>query len=395
MNRTARSGNFDFAGFRFVEINRPGKLDHGFRSPETAAIAGRRTDESLRTKDLMPEPGRKTISQIRAEARRGVLEARVHAQIEEIARRDASNGKPFWEIRLRDAADAMTLKAWSDSANFAACEEFEPEMAVEVEGEFSLTGFGLDARRWVLRPLSADEASELFEGDDSLRASLQADFERISQRVSDFSDPRLKALGEAFLGEFGSRFRRAAAARHNHHAFRGGLLRHTAQMMLSADALCAAYPGLNRDLLLAGVLVHDCGKLWEMCPAEGAFVIQRELRGELLGHISIGIEVVNALWRKLPHETWKTAVPLSEEVRLHLLHLIASHHGELQFGSPVEPKTPEAIALHFLDNLDARLEMIWSSYERQTEIAPGILERVRALNVSPVRSLPRFPSPEK
>ena len=87
-----------------------------------------------------------------------MLEARVHAQIEEIARRDASNGKPFWEIRLRDAADAMTLKAWSDSANFAACKEFEPEMAVEVEGEFSLTGFGLDARRWVLRPLSADEA---------------------------------------------------------------------------------------------------------------------------------------------------------------------------------------------------------------------------------------------
>jgi 3'-5' exoribonuclease len=67
--------------------------------------------------------------------------------------------------------------------------------------------------------------------------------------------------------------------------------------------------------------------------------------------------------------------------------LIASHHGECQFGSPVEPKTPEAIALHFIDNLDARLEMIFSSYQRQLEIAPGIFERVRALNVSPVRPL--------
>ena len=196
------------------------------------------------------------------------------------------------------------------------------------------------------------------------------------------------------MQEFGPRFRRAAAARHNHHAFRGGLLRHTAQMMKSAEALCAAYPALNRDLLLTGVLVHDCGKMWETCPPETGFEIPRELRGELLGHISIGIEVVNALWRKLPLENWKDLAPPSEEVRLHLLHLIASHHGETQFGSPVEPKTPEAIALHFVDNLDARLEMIFSSYDRQTEIAPGIFERVRALNVSPVRRLPGFPACE-
>ena len=128
--------------------------------------------------------------------------------------------------------------------------------------------------------------------------------------------------------------------------------------------------------------------MWEMCPSETGFEIPRELRGELLGHISIGIEVVNALWRRLPLEKWKNLAPLSEEVRLHLLHMIASHHGELQFGSPVEPKTPEAIALHFVDNLDARLEMIFSSYERPPEIAPGIFERVRALNVSPVRKLP-------
>ena len=161
-------------------------------------------------------------------------------------------------------------------------------------------------------------------------------------------------------------------------------------MMRSAEALCTAYPALNRDLLLAGVLLHDCGKMWEMCPPEAGFEIPRELRGELLGHISIGIEVVNALWRKLPLEKWKNLAPPSEDVRLHLLHLIASHHGELQFGSPVEPKTPEAIALHFVDNLDARLEMIFSSYDRQPEIVPGIFERVRALNVSPVRKLPGF-----
>ncbi|HEY5707553.1 MAG TPA: HD domain-containing protein [Terrimicrobiaceae bacterium] len=339
----------------------------------------------------MVDPGRKTISQIRSEARAGALGARVHAQIDEIGRREASNGKPFWEIRLRDDGDSMTLKAWSDSPSFSACEELERGMPVAIEGEFSLTGFGLDARRWSLRLLADDEAQELFNGDETSRVAAEADFELTLQRIKGLADPRLRALAEAFLEEFGSRFRRAAAARHNHHAFRGGLLRHTAQMMKAAEALCAAYPALNRDLLLTGVLVHDCGKMWEVCPPESGFEIPRELRGELLGHISIGIEAVNTLWRRLPLETWKDLTPPSEEVRLHLLHLIASHHGELQFGSPVEPKTPEAIALHFVDNLDARLEMIFSSYERLPEIAPGIFERVRALNVTPVRRLPGFP----
>jgi 3'-5' exoribonuclease len=336
----------------------------------------------------MPDPGRKTISQVRAEARAGTLVARVHAHIEEIARREASNGKPFWEIRLRDAADCLILKAWSDSPNFGACEELEPGIPVAVEGEFCLGAFGLDSRRWSLRILEDHEAQELLEGGESEQATAQADLDLTLQKINSLSDPRLRALAEAFLADFGSRFRRAAAARHNHHAFRGGLLRHTAQMMRCAEALCAAYPTLNRDLLIAGVLVHDCGKLWEMCPPETGFEIPRDLRGELLGHISIGIEVVNALWRKLPLENWKDLAPPSEEVRLHLLHLIAAHHGEFQFGSPVEPKTPEAIALHFIDNLDARLDMIFSSYQRLPEIAPGIFERVRPLNVSPVRALP-------
>jgi 3'-5' exoribonuclease len=342
----------------------------------------------------MLDPGRKTISQIRAEARAGVLKARLHAQIEEIACREASNGKPFWEIRLRDSSDAMTLKGWSDSPNFSTCEQLERGMPIALEGEFVLTGFGLDARRWSLRLLSAEEADELFNGDESARASAEIDFEFVLRRISALSDPRLRALSEAFLQEFGSRFCRAAAARQNHHAFRGGLLRHTAQMIRSADALCSAYPALNRDLLLAGVLVHDCGKLWEMCPPEAGFEIPRDFRGELLGHISIGIEVINALWRKLPLENWRGLAPPSEEVRLHLLHLIASHHGELEFGSPVEPKTPEAIALHFVDNLDAKLEMIFSSYGRQPEIASGIFERVRGLKVSPVRTLPGFAAAE-
>ena len=103
-------------------------------------------------------PGRKTISQIRAEARSGVLVARVHAQIEEIVRKDASNGKPFWEIRLRDAADCMVLKAWSDSPSFATCEGLERGMPIAIEGEFSVGAFGLDAKAWSVLALPEDDA---------------------------------------------------------------------------------------------------------------------------------------------------------------------------------------------------------------------------------------------
>lgn len=342
----------------------------------------------------MPDPARKTIAQVRSEARAGSLGARIRAQVEEKVRKEDRNAKPYWEIRLRDAADSFSLKAWNSTPQFASCEELEAGEAVQVEGEFSVGPFGLDAQRWTLRPLRKEEARELFEGDGESRAANEADFALISRLAGEVDDPRLRALMQAFLEEFGARFRRAAAARHNHHAFRGGLLRHTAQMMKAAEAICAAYPALNRDLLLAGALFHDCGKLWEMCPPEQGFDLPRELRGELLGHITIGIEVVNTLWRKIHHEEWKGLPPPSEDVRLHLLHLIAAHHGELQYGSPVEPKTPEALALHYLDNLDARLEMIFSAYGKNPEIAPGVFERVRALNVAPVRSLAPFPGQE-
>lgn len=330
-----------------------------------------------------------TIAQVRAEARAGALAARVHAQVEDTIRKEDRNGKPFWEIRLRDASDALTLKAWNNSPQFQLAEELAKGDTVQVEGEFAISPFGLDAQRWNLRPLRPEEAVELFEGDENSRVANEADFASIAGQVESVQDPRLKALASSFLQEFGPRFRRAAAARVNHHAFRGGLLRHTAQMMKAGDVLCGAYPQLNRDLVLTGALFHDCGKLWEMCPPETGFEIPRELRGELLGHISIGIEVANALWRKLPLKDWESLAPDSEEVRWHVLHLIAAHHGELQFGSPVEPKTPEAIALHYIDNLDARLEMIFAAYEKQPEIAPGIFDRVRALNVGPVKALPR------
>lgn len=336
----------------------------------------------------------RTISQIRSDSRAGAVSARVGGQVDELFKKESANGKPYWELKLRDAGDVLTLRAWSDTDAFRACSDIGRGDFIEVEGEFAMNGgFGLDAKRWRLRVLNDSEIEALLAGGENEAAAVSRDYSDAVRLVESLRDPRLRALCGLFLEEFGQRFQRAAAARHNHHAHRGGLLRHTGQMMRAAGSICGAYPVLNRDLLLAGVLFHDCGKLWEMCPPEAGFGIPRELRGELLGHISIGVEVVNSLWRKLPVENWKNLQPPSEDVRLHLLHLIASHHGELQFGSPVEPKTPEAIALNMVDNLDAKLEMLAMAYARQPEIAPGIHERVKPLNTSPVKPLEAYSEP--
>src|SRR5690606_27784841 len=113
------------------------------------------------------------------------------------------------------------------------------------------------------------------------------------------ADPRLHAVCAVFLTQMGARFRRTAAARRNHHARRGGLVEHVAQMMRTAEALCPIYPELNRDLMVAGILFHDCGKLWENSYPEDGFAQIHSIHGEMLGHIPLGIELVNKLWRDL------------------------------------------------------------------------------------------------
>src|SRR4029077_3473622 len=226
-----------------------------------------------------------------------------------------------------------------------------------------------------------------------LRAKQNADWGLITHTCGTINDPRLRTLCITFIKEWGDRFRRTAAARRNHHARRGGLVEHTAQMMRVAVAIAPLYPQLNVDLLIAGILFHDSGKLWENQYPEIGFVMDYDERGELIGHISIGLELVNSLWRKLSvenAESWKQFVPPSEDVRLHLLHLIGAHHGEQQFGSPVDPKTPEAMALHYIDNLDARLEMFAAGYLTAKPLANRIFERVWPLPGKLVKSLEIF-----
>lgn len=323
------------------------------------------------------------------------LHAQVHVQVESLQKKDTREGKPYWEVLLRDAEGNLRLRAWHDSPHFRHCENLRQGQFIEIEGEFVRNErFGIEARQWKCRELSDDERDALVAGPPDRREQQQNDFAYIVQTAESISDPRLRVLALLFFQKHCDRFRRSAAARNYHHARRGGLVEHTAQMMRMADLVAQNYPRLNRDLLISGVLFHDVGKLWEnSLPADG-FSMSYEMLGELLGHIVIGIELVNNLWREMlaaPEAAqWSELMPKSEEVRVHLLHLIGAHHGSKDLGSPVDPKTPEAHALHYIDNLDAKLEMIFSGYETAPRLAEKIFERVRPLPGNLVEQLARF-----
>jgi 3'-5' exoribonuclease len=341
-----------------------------------------------------------TVSSLRRQAGSVPLLAAVVAQVQSRHLRKTKNDKPFLELSLADATGHVSIKVWSDSPVFQQAEALETSALVRIEARWTLGSFGVEAKDLTIHEPAPAEVDGFFAGDPELAALQDAGFAEICRLCSTIRDPRLHAVCARFLEQMGDRFRRTAAARRNHHARRGGLVEHVVQMMRGCDVLCGVYPGLNRDLLLTGALLHDCGKLWENSYPEHGFTQTVTMHGELIGHISLGIELANRLWRETVDtgsvEGAEAFSPPSEQVKLHLLHLIGSHHGEHQFGSPVLPRTPEAYVLNCVDNLDARLEMVAGAYASGQEIAPGIHERVHPLPVGVVRPLPVFapPSPE-
>src|SRR5580704_1211027 len=319
----------------------------------------------------------------------------VHAQVDEVTTKRTKDQKPYLEILLRDATASFPFRVWSDHHAFGFCSELRPGDFVEVQGDFVVSAaFGLEAKNWHVRFLSPSEKAELLAGPPEMREKQRIDYSAIESFTSSIRDPRLRELSLLFLREYGERLRRSAGARNYHHARRGGLVEHIAQMMRAGDAIAAVYSALNRDLLLAGILFHDSGKLWENCFPKESFIMPHDFRAELIGHVSMGVELVNRLWQRLKEgaefSSWNLHSPDSDLVRLHLIHLVASHHGEKQFGSPVEPKTPEAMTLHLIDNLDAKLEMMSSTYQLGKRLGPDVIERARPLPTNLVTALGTF-----
>jgi 3'-5' exoribonuclease len=175
---------------------------------------------------------------------------------------------------------------------------------------------------------------------------------RLKELLASIESATLRTLGDCFMQDEAmvDALCSAPAGVKAHHAYMGGLLEHVVSMSETATRLCEVHPSLNRDLLLLGVLLHDLGKTRELA-WDPSFSYTDE--GQLLGHMNIAVEMLNEKLRQAENVSGYS--PPDEETVLRLKHMILSHHGALEFGSPVLPMTPEAIALHFIDNLDARL----------------------------------------
>jgi len=340
-----------------------------------------------------------SITQLRQEANANVMTASLDAQIQAIATKATKGGSPYLEVIFADAVSQFSIKIWENKPQFQLIQELKEGALVRLSGDWTQNQYGVEGVRWDLRLLSEEEIEVFVLGDAELGAKQTEDWKTILELITSISDPRIKDLAVLFIRKFEARFRRTAAARKNHHARRGGLVEHVAQMMRTANAIAGVYPKLNRDLLLIGVFLHDCGKMWENTYPETGFQQPFNLEGEMLGHIPKGMEVFSELWNELmlseQADQWDGLFPLTDHVRIHILHLIASHHGTHEFGSPTLPRTPEAVALHYIDNLDAKYEMFMQGYETSREIGTGIYERQFPLPASLVEPLAHFPREDK
>lgn len=335
-----------------------------------------------------------TITQLKQSAGDSPVSASVDVQLQSCVTKTTKSGKPYLELVLADSIDQFTLKIWENLPQFKPAQELPIESFLRLAGDWTQNQYGLDAQRWDFRPLNATETADLLTGDPETSAQQRKDWQTITELCGNVSDPRLHTLCQIFIERYGLRFQRTAAARKNHHARRGGLVEHVAQMMRSAIALSTVYTDLNTDLLITGILFHDCGKMWENTYPETGFAQPFDLQGEMLGHIPLGIDLASRLWEEMIGDSpkqWNDLFPLSSDVRIHLLHLIASHHGTYEFGSPTLPRTPEAILLHHIDNIDAKYEMFKQAYNVAPELAPGIQQKQFPLPANLVTPLAHFP----
>lgn len=175
--------------------------------------------------------------------------------------------------------------------------------------------------------------------------------QRLAELIGELQNVHLRRIGEAFLADadFVDQLRTAPAAVSNHHAYPGGLLRHTVDLMEMARWIGPRYDGIDPELLIFGAFLHDLGKIEEL-GVDGTATYTDA--GQLVGHLVVGVRMLDD---KLAAVAQRCGETVPDDLRLQLQHMILSHHGQLEFGSPKLPQTLEAIALHHLDNLDAKL----------------------------------------
>ena len=255
--------------------------------------------------------------------------------------RQKQDGGKFLGMVFKDRTGEMGGVLWNNATDTAKL--FEPGDVVNVRGLVSVFQGRLQIRVEAVLPMRADEycVEDLVNTPENAKESLEG----LLALLDTVEDPHLARLLAAFRGDKAlmDRFAAAAAAKKWHHEYAGGLARHCYEMARLAVTLCELFPEVNRDLLLCGIFLHDIGKLDEM---SHELFVDYTTPGKLLGHLHIGCQMAEARMAEVGD--------FPEPLRMRLLHCILSHHGELVNGSPVTPRTLEAVALHHLDNLDAQ-----------------------------------------
>lgn len=290
--------------------------------------------------------------------------------------RKKKNGGQYLSLSLSDRSGRIEARMWDNAA--AVADRFEERDFVRVRGE---TKPYKGHHQAVLHRLGRVGPEDLEPADflpSTDRDVLQM-YSEILAVIDSFRNPHLKALMDGIFGDpdIKQRFQRAPAASGMHHAKVGGLLEHVVSCLGMAQLVASHYEEIDRDLLASGVLLHDFGKIFELS-AERAIEYTDE--GRLLGHISIG-----SAWVARRCDSIEG---FPRRLRALLLHMILSHHGKMEFGSPREPLFPEALALHYIDDLDSRLDMMrqaiqgiskgaWS--KRQRGLGRYVLDRSRFL----------------
>ena len=260
------------------------------------------------------------------------------------------NGNLYLQLQLSDRTGNITAMQWN--ASNKVFESFDDGNYVRIQGTTQLYNGSIQI---IVTDIDAVDDTTVDEADfyrltnDNIAQLVK----QLSDKLRQLDNPELRNLAECFLADetFMSKFSRAPAGVKNHHAYYGGLLEHVVGLIELVQLVATQYPQLNSDLLTIGAFLHDSGKIDELEYEQG-FSYSDE--GQLIGHLVMGIKLLEDKSRESEQLSGQ---PFPEELLLRLKHMIVSHHGEYEFGSPKLPMTPEAIALHFLDNLDAKMHL--------------------------------------
>lgn len=276
----------------------------------------------------------------------------ISALLREVGRGVTNKGAPYLSFVIQDKTCSMDAKFWNVDPSML--DEYQPGMLIDIKGDIINHKNQLQMRVLEVRH---HEAADL-DIRDYVKSSTHTKEELkkgINERLDAIQNEKIKAICQVILKQVENDFFEYPAASKNHHDFVGGLATHVLGMMELAESICDQYPLLNKDLLMAGVFLHDIGKLIEL---SGPIATEYTMEGKLLGHISIMQAMVSQVAQQLQ---------IDGEIPILLRHMILSHHGIHEYGSPVLPMIPEAEVLYLIDNLDARMNTIEKAFSKVQE----------------------------